>query len=76
VFVVVNLLGTLTGLLVVRAFGAALADQIEAVRQFVQANVIALTLASVLAVMVSSYLRRRRARRLGASSARERDVEV
>jgi membrane protein DedA with SNARE-associated domain len=75
-FVAVNLLGTLTGLLLVRAFGAALADPIEAVRQFVQANVIALTLASVLVVMVSSYLRRRRARRLGATSARARDVEL
>jgi membrane protein DedA with SNARE-associated domain len=75
-FVVVNLLGTIAGLLVVRASGAALAEPIETVREFVQANVIALTLASVLVVMISSYLRRRRARRSGPSSARERDVEV
>jgi membrane protein DedA with SNARE-associated domain len=76
-FVTVNLLGTLTGLLLVRLFGAALAEQIEVVRQFVQANVVALTLFSVVAVLVSSWVRRRRARRIAAANARDSEsIEV
>ncbi len=72
-FIAVNLLGTFTGVLLVRAFGAALAEQIEVVRQFVQANVLVLTLLSVLVVLVTSWVKRRRARRLPAP---ERESEV
>lgn len=73
-FVAVDLLGTFTALVLVRLFGAALADPIEIVKDFVQANVLVLTLGSIAAVAVSSVVRRRRARRLGPRV--ERDVEL
>ncbi len=62
VFVLLNLLGTACSVLVVRMFGAALADSIEAIRLFVEANVVALTAASVLAVAAGWAIRRWRVR--------------
>jgi membrane protein DedA with SNARE-associated domain len=64
VWLVMNLAGTLASVLVARAFGEALGPAIQAVRQFVEDHVIALTVASFAAVVTSVILRRRRMQRL------------
>ncbi len=61
-FVAINLAGTLSVVALVRAFGHALADPIEAVRAFVQANILLLTGVSFVLVALSTAIRRRRAR--------------
>ena len=73
-FVTVNLAGTLTGITLARLFGAALAEPIDAVKDFVEANVVVLTLASLALVVLSSVVRRRRARRLGPRVERDREI--
>jgi membrane protein DedA with SNARE-associated domain len=59
-----NLGGTLGLLVLVRLFGEALAGPIGVVRAFVEANVLALTVGSVVLVAGGTLLRRRRMRRL------------
>lgn len=73
VFVSANLLGTLSALVLVRWFGAALADPIEVVLAFVKDNVRWLTLATIVLVLLSSLARRRRSKKVGGSV--ERDVD-
>jgi membrane protein DedA with SNARE-associated domain len=72
-FVAVNLAGTLTGVTLARLFGEALAVPLEAVRDFIQANVLVLTAISVVLVASSVVLRRRQARRAARQSARDLD---
>ncbi|HMJ14620.1 MAG TPA: hypothetical protein VK524_24585 [Polyangiaceae bacterium] len=64
-----NLAGTLTSVLVTRAFGELLERPIEAIRQFVENNVGWLTALSVAIVLISVVLRRRRMRRVAGESA-------
>jgi membrane protein DedA with SNARE-associated domain len=59
-----NLSGTLVAVMIARYFSEALAGAITAVREFVEANVAALTLISIAVVVLSTVLRRRRARRM------------
>ena len=70
VFVAVNLAGTVTGVTIARLFGEALAAPLEAVRDFIQANVLLLTAISVVLVGLSVVLRRRRARQSARENAR------
>lgn len=72
-FAIVNLLGTFGGLVLVRLFGAALADPIEVVIGFVADNVLVLTIASIVIVIVSTIVRRRRQRKLGGPVERDAD---
>jgi membrane protein DedA with SNARE-associated domain len=58
-----NLAGTFAAVLIARFFSKALADAIGAIREFVEANVAALTLVSVAVVIVSTVFRRRLMRR-------------
>lgn len=68
-FLVTNLAGTTTALTLIRVFGHAFADPIELLRDFVQANLLVLTVLSVILVATSTIVRRRRARhRRGQSS--------
>lgn len=60
----VNLAGTLTSVLLARVFGEALSVPIHAVRQFIEDHVAAFTVLSVIAVVTSVILRRRRMRQL------------
>ena len=72
-FAIVNLLGTFGGLVLVRLFGAALADPIEIVISFVTDNVLVLTVASIVLVIVSTFIKRRRQRKLGGPVERDAD---
>jgi len=65
-----NLGGTFVAVLIARYFSEALADAIGAIREFVEANVAALTVISVGIVVVSTLLRRRRLRRSAAETER------
>jgi membrane protein DedA with SNARE-associated domain len=65
-----NLGGTFVAVLIARYFSEALADAIGAIREFVEANVAALTVISVGIVVVSTLLRRRRLRRSAAETDR------
>jgi membrane protein DedA with SNARE-associated domain len=65
-----NLSGTLAAVLIARYFSEALAGAIGAVREFVEANVAALTLVSIGIVIVSTVLRRRHMRRLAGEADR------
>jgi len=69
-----NIGGTLGLLILVRTFGEALAEPIGVVRAFIEANVLALTLGSVVLVAVATVLRRRRMRRLTRESQRADSV--
>ena len=60
VFLTLNVAGTLCMLMLVRAFGARYDAALGALLAFIQANVIGLTAASVIAVGVGVLLRRRR----------------
>lgn len=60
VFVVVDLLGTLAAVTLVHLFGKVMAEPIEVVRVFVEANLWLLTAISVCLVVISTLLRRRR----------------
>jgi membrane protein DedA with SNARE-associated domain len=62
-FALINLAGTLTGVVLIRWFGARMAGPIDAVRTFVQANVALLTLISIVLVVTSLIARALRARR-------------
>lgn len=64
VWLVINLAGTLTSVLLARWFGEALGPLIQVVRQFVEEHVVALTVLSVAAVVTSVIVRRRRVRKL------------
>jgi membrane protein DedA with SNARE-associated domain len=64
VWLVINLAGTLTSVLLARWFGEALGPLIQVVRQFVEEHVVALTVLSVAAVVTSVIVRRRRMRKL------------
>jgi membrane protein DedA with SNARE-associated domain len=57
-----NLGGTLATVILTRWFGAALVRPINAVREFVQANALELTVVSVILVLASTLFRRRRRR--------------
>ena len=59
-FVVVNLAGTVATVLLIRAFGVAFADALEAVRAFVEGNLFMLTVLSCVLVAVSVVAKRRR----------------
>lgn len=63
-WLVVNLAGTLTSVLIARWFGEALGPPIQVVRQFVEDHVVALTALSIAAVVTSLVVRRRRMRKL------------
>lgn len=65
-----NLGGTFVTVLIARYFSEALADAIGAIREFVEANVAALTVISIGVVVVSTLLRRRRMRRLAGEADR------
>jgi membrane protein implicated in regulation of membrane protease activity len=67
-------LGTFGALVLVRWFGAALAEPIDLVLVFVRDNVRWLTIASVAIVIVSALVRRRRARKLGGPVERGVDA--
>jgi membrane protein DedA with SNARE-associated domain len=73
VFVTANLIGTSVALVLVRWFGAALADPIEVVLAFVRENVRWLTVATIAIVLLSSLARRRRAKKEGGPVDREVD---
>jgi membrane protein DedA with SNARE-associated domain len=60
VWLPVNLAGTLAILLLTRLSGEALAGPIGALRAFIEANVVALTAASVALVTLGALIRRRR----------------
>jgi membrane protein DedA with SNARE-associated domain len=62
VFVAINLAGTLIGLTLVRLLGERFAATIESVVAFVQANVVALTVATVLLVAFGAWRQQRRER--------------
>lgn len=62
-FVAINLAGTVAVVALVRFSGHALADPLEVVRDFVQANILLLTGVSIVLVGVSTVIRRRRAKR-------------
>ena len=59
-FVVVNLAGTIAAVLLIRSFGVAFAEALEAVRAFIAANIVALTVISVALVAFSVLAKRRR----------------
>ena len=61
-FVALNLAGTLAGLTLVRVLGERFAPAIESAIAFVQANVVALTVATVLLVAFSAWRQQRRER--------------
>jgi membrane protein DedA with SNARE-associated domain len=63
-WVLVNLLGTLASVSITRVFGEVLAVPINVAREFVERHVGVLTLLSVLVVVTSFVLRRRRMRQL------------
>jgi membrane protein DedA with SNARE-associated domain len=65
-----NLSGTFVTVMIARYFSQALADAIGTIREFVEANVAALTLISIAVVVVSTVLRRRRARRMAGAADR------
>ena len=65
-----NLSGTLVAVMIARYFSEALADAIGVIREFIEANVAALTLASIAVVVVSTLLRRRRIRRMAVEAER------
>ncbi len=62
VWLTVNLLGTFTGVTLIRLFGDRFAATIDRIVRFVEANVLVLTIVSVAFVVVSMAMRRRRAR--------------
>jgi membrane protein DedA with SNARE-associated domain len=59
-FVAVNLLGTATAVLLIRSFGITFAAKLELVRQFIAANIVGLTIVSVLLVLARIAAKRRR----------------
>ena len=68
VFLVLNVVGTVVTIVLLRRFGDAFAQPIEAVVDFVGANVVVLTAASV-ALSAVYVLRRRRMRSVGAATS-------
>lgn len=72
-FVAVNLAGTFMMVTIVRVFGDEFRGPIDAVREFVEANMLALTVATVTLVVVSTWWRRRKIR---LSEDREQDDVV
>jgi membrane protein DedA with SNARE-associated domain len=69
-FVAVNLAGTLAAVLLIRSFGVAFADGLETVRAFIEANLVALTVGSVMLVTGSVVAKRRRLLRRRSQRAR------
>jgi membrane protein DedA with SNARE-associated domain len=65
-----NLSGTLAAVMIARYFSEALAGLITVIREFIEANVAALTLISIAVVVVSTLFRRRRARRMADEADR------
>ncbi len=61
-FVVVNLAGTFMWVSIVRVFGSQFEGPITVVRVFIEANLLLLTGASVVIVVVSTWLQRRKMR--------------
>jgi membrane protein DedA with SNARE-associated domain len=61
-FLVVNVLGTAAVVLLVRSFGLAFAAKVELVRAFVAANIVGLTVVSLVLVLTSVAVKRRRFR--------------
>jgi membrane protein DedA with SNARE-associated domain len=70
-----NVAGTLAALVLIRMFGDALAAPIAAIRVFIEANVVVLTIGSGALVALGVLLRRRRMRRL-AQAAQRSDAVV
>jgi membrane protein DedA with SNARE-associated domain len=65
-----NLGGTFVAVMITRYFSEALAETIAAIRAFIEANVAALTVISVAIVVFSTWLRRRRMRRVASEADR------
>ena len=59
-FVSVYLLGTAAAVLLIRSFGVAFAVKLALIREFIAANIIALTVISVALVLASVAVKRRR----------------
>ena len=64
----INLAGTATVLVLMRLSGEAFADSIFAIREFIETNVVALTVVSVGLVVAGALIRSRRARQRAVSS--------
>ena len=73
VWAAINLTGTFCAVLVVRIFGEAYATWIEAILSFIEANVVLLTVVSIVFVVISTLLRRRQ---LKAAESREAADDV
>jgi membrane protein DedA with SNARE-associated domain len=69
-----NLAGTATMVLLLRLFGDVFAQPIAVVRAFIEANVALLTVLSVMLVIVSALIRRRRMRRIARETQRVDEV--
>jgi len=72
-FLLINLAGTIAAVLLIRTFGVAFADALEAVRAFVEANIVLLTVISVVLVAASVIAKRRRLLRRTAPAEPQRD---
>jgi len=68
-WIAINVAGTAAVLVLTRISGAAFADSIFAIREFIERNVVALTVLSVLLVVGGAVIRGRRARRRPRAAA-------